>query len=112
MPATCHSFASRYALIASAARKDRLRPVLLANFSNRFLTAASIRTVKVVEDMSWVPCLIVYKYHYWPPTQADRRAARTGQWLRFPCLAAPERAGQPSMAPSPRRTRPRVAALP
>src|ERR1019366_4779600 len=62
MPATCHSFKSRYSLIASAARKDRLRPVLLANFSNRFLMIGSIRTLTVVEDMSCLCrlCLIVY----------------------------------------------------
>jgi hypothetical protein len=34
--------------MASAARKERLRPVLLANHSNRFFTPVSIRTVNVV----------------------------------------------------------------
>jgi hypothetical protein len=48
IPATCHSLTSRYSLIASAARKDRLRPVLLASLSSRFFAAASTRTVKVV----------------------------------------------------------------
>jgi hypothetical protein len=52
MPATCHSLTFRYSLIASAARKERLRPVLLANRSNRFLTAESILTVNVVEGMA------------------------------------------------------------
>src|ERR1700692_2622910 len=47
-PATCHSFTSRYALSASAARNERVRPVLLASFSKRFLTSRSTRTVKVV----------------------------------------------------------------
>ena len=51
MPATCHSLKSRYSLIASAARNDRLRPVLLASFASRFLTAASMRTLTVVEDI-------------------------------------------------------------
>ena len=51
-PATCHSFTSRYSLSASAARNDRLRPVLFASFSNRFLTSVSTRTVNVVEDMA------------------------------------------------------------
>src|SRR5262245_23540662 len=36
MPATCHSFTLTYSASASAARNDRLRPVLLASFSNRF----------------------------------------------------------------------------
>src|SRR6516165_8697397 len=35
MPATCHSLMSRYCSMASAARKARLRPVLLASFCNR-----------------------------------------------------------------------------
>src|ERR1700746_3492221 len=30
VPVTCHSLISRYSLIASAARKERLRPVFLA----------------------------------------------------------------------------------
>src|ERR1035437_6342611 len=51
MPATCHSFKSRYSFIASAARNDRLRPVLLASFSSRVLLAGSMRTLTVVEDM-------------------------------------------------------------
>src|SRR6266568_3277793 len=51
MPATCHSLTSRYSLIASAARTDRLRPVLLANRSRRLLAAGSIRTVHTVERM-------------------------------------------------------------
>src|ERR1700691_4336627 len=32
-PEICHSFVSRYAAIASAARNERERPVLLASFS-------------------------------------------------------------------------------
>src|ERR1022692_1627080 len=62
MPSTCHSFKFRYSLIASAARKDRLRPVLLASFSSRFLITGSIRTLTVVEAMSCLCrlCLIVY----------------------------------------------------
>src|SRR5664280_1695800 len=65
MPATCHSFKSRYSLIASAARNDRLRPVHLASFSSRFLMTGSIRTLTVVEDMSCLCrlCLIVYILH-------------------------------------------------
>src|SRR5216683_1014808 len=55
-PATCHSLTSRYSLIASAARKDRLRPVLLANFSRRFFAAVSTRTVNVVERMTSILC--------------------------------------------------------
>src|ERR1700730_6505267 len=51
MPATCHSLTSRYSLIASAARNERLRPVFLAHLSSRFLALASTRTVKVVERM-------------------------------------------------------------
>src|SRR5580704_19682636 len=50
-PATRHSFTSRYALSASAARNERLRPVLLASFSRRFLICRSTRTVKVVDGM-------------------------------------------------------------
>src|SRR6266566_2035248 len=49
MPATCHSLISRYSLIASAARKERVRPVLFANRSSRFFTPVSTRTVNVVD---------------------------------------------------------------
>src|ERR671936_2257407 len=56
IPVTCHSLASRYSLIASAARKERLRPVLLANRSSRFFTPVSTRTVKVV-DFIRNPCV-------------------------------------------------------
>jgi hypothetical protein len=49
MPATRHSFESRYSLRASAARNDRVRPVLFASFSTRFLTSGSTRTVKVID---------------------------------------------------------------
>src|SRR5205085_11168722 len=48
-PATCHSLTSRYSRSASAARKDRLRPVLFASFSRRFFTSVSTRSVNVVE---------------------------------------------------------------
>src|ERR1700730_1295384 len=51
MPATCHSLTSRYSLIASAAKNERLRPVLLANLSSRLLSAEPTRTVKVVDLM-------------------------------------------------------------
>ena len=51
-PATCHSLTSRYSLSASAARNDRLRPVLFASFSSRFLTSVPTRTVKVVDGMA------------------------------------------------------------
>src|SRR6478672_609827 len=51
-PATCHSLTSRYSLSASAARNDRLRPVLLASFSSRLLTSVSTRTVNVVEGIA------------------------------------------------------------
>ena len=46
MPATCHSFVSRYSVIASAVRNDRLRPVLSASLASRFLILASTRTGK------------------------------------------------------------------
>jgi len=52
MPATCHSLRSRYSLIASAARKERLRPVFLANRSNRLFAPALTLTVNVVDGMS------------------------------------------------------------
>src|SRR5262249_17933417 len=55
MPPTCHSLTSRYSWMASAARKERLRPVLLANRSSRFLTPVSTLTVNVVERMLF-PC--------------------------------------------------------
>src|SRR6202051_5134731 len=51
-PATCHSLTSRYSLSASAARNDRLRPVLFASFSRRLFTSVSTRRVNVVEDMA------------------------------------------------------------
>ncbi|MEY2539862.1 MAG: hypothetical protein QOG67_3602, partial [Verrucomicrobiota bacterium] len=62
IPATCHSFTSRYSLSASAARNDRLRPVLLASFSNRFFTSASTRKVNVVDVIvvRFLMWLIVY----------------------------------------------------
>src|SRR5271166_315791 len=62
-PATCHSFASRYSLSASAARKERVRPVLLASFSSRFLTPGSTRTVKVVEGIG-PDSIVFYCAHY------------------------------------------------
>ena len=40
VPATCASFTSRYSLMASAARKELLRPAILASFSSRCLVAA------------------------------------------------------------------------
>jgi hypothetical protein len=49
-------------LIASAARKDRLRPVSFANLSSRFLAAASTRTVKVVERMTSNSVLACVQY--------------------------------------------------
>jgi hypothetical protein len=54
LPVTCHSSTSRYSLIASAARKERLGPVLLANRSSRFFTRLSTRTVNVVVRMMFV----------------------------------------------------------
>ena len=61
-PATCHSFTSRYSLSASAARNDRLRPVLFASFSSRFLTSVSTRKVNVVDVIvvRFLMWLIVY----------------------------------------------------
>src|SRR5258708_10084375 len=50
--ADCHSLTSRYSLSASAARNDRLRPVLLASFSSRLLTSVSTRIVNVVEGIA------------------------------------------------------------
>jgi hypothetical protein len=38
-------------LVASAARNERLRPVLFASFLSRFLIIGSMRTLTVVEDM-------------------------------------------------------------
>ena len=55
MPATCHSLISRYSVIASAARNERVRPVLLANRSSRFFTPVPMRTVNVVESMKSGP---------------------------------------------------------
>src|SRR5438128_7385124 len=67
MPATCHSLTSRYSWIASAARKERLRPVLLASRSSRFLAAASTRTVKVAERMNSIlsACLCTMWHWRW-----------------------------------------------
>src|SRR6202521_5347341 len=45
--ATCHSFVSRYAVIASAARNERERTVLLASFWSLLLVERSTRTEKV-----------------------------------------------------------------
>jgi hypothetical protein len=47
---------SRYSSMASAARKARLRPVLLASFSNRALLAGLRRTEKV--------CVFICFLHY------------------------------------------------
>jgi hypothetical protein len=44
MPEICHSFVSRYVVIASAARNERERPVLLASFSSLLLVERSTRT--------------------------------------------------------------------
>jgi hypothetical protein len=52
MPAICDSLTSRYVLMASATRIERLRPVLLANRSSRFFTPVSTRTVSVVDFMT------------------------------------------------------------
>src|SRR6266478_7787481 len=60
IPATCHSLISRYSLMASAARKERLRPVFLANRSSLFFTAVSTRTVKVVDFIRHPVCVVVY----------------------------------------------------
>src|SRR5438105_14172289 len=62
MPETCHSLSSRYSLIASAARKERLRPVFLASLSRRFLATGLTRTVKVVERMISVRVLACVQY--------------------------------------------------
>jgi hypothetical protein len=48
MPATCHSLVSRWATIASTARNERERPVLLASFSRRCLVERPTRTENVV----------------------------------------------------------------
>src|SRR6516164_9690593 len=57
-------------MIASAARKERLRPVLLANLSSRSLASASTRTVNVVELMTSQPlCSFVYDIARDRPTQ-------------------------------------------
>ncbi len=97
MPATCHSLTSRYSLIASAARKERLRPVLLANRSSRFFTPVSTLTVNVVERMTDV-CLIVIdcvqnsakpqdgqsRFYRLDgcPRPSGRGFAQCGKWLR------------------------------
>jgi hypothetical protein len=47
MPEICHSFVSRYAAIASAARNERDRPVLLASFWSLLLVKRSTRTENV-----------------------------------------------------------------
>ncbi|HEY6257366.1 MAG TPA: hypothetical protein VIY51_16405 [Xanthobacteraceae bacterium] len=43
----------------SAARKERLRPVLFANLSSRLFAAELTRTVNVAEGMDSILCLIV-----------------------------------------------------
>ena len=63
MPATCHSFTSRYSCIASDARNDRLRPVFAAKLSRRFLVSPSTRTVKVVEGVSFI-CACMCTFYY------------------------------------------------
>jgi hypothetical protein len=60
-PATCHSLVARYSESASAVRKERLRPVLLASFSSRRLTDASMRTVNVLEDIV-SPSALMYTF--------------------------------------------------
>jgi hypothetical protein len=47
MPATCHSLMSRYSSMAAAARKVRLRPVLLASCCNLALIERARRTETV-----------------------------------------------------------------
>src|SRR5579872_6421145 len=63
MPATCHSLTSRYPLSASAARNERERPVLFASFSRRFLMPDSTRTLKVVDDMVFLPVFYCLQYN-------------------------------------------------
>ena len=47
MPEICHSFVSRYAAIAWAARNERERPVLFASFWSLLLVERSTRTENV-----------------------------------------------------------------
>ena len=84
MPVTCHSLTSRYSLIATAARKDRLRPVILASRSSRLLTPASTLTVNVVEPILSA-CLssIVYKIAQKPKIRNRTcRANRRNRYAR------------------------------
>lgn len=83
-PATCHSLTSRYSLSASAARNDRLRPVLLASFSSRLLTSVSTRTVNVVEDIAnylVMACVQITTRHGLPQTANLGRLVDRGRDL-------------------------------
>jgi class 3 adenylate cyclase len=57
MPEICHSFVSRYVVIASAARNERERPVLLASFSSLLLVERSTRTESVSVFKNWCSLL-------------------------------------------------------
>ena len=52
IPAICHSLTARYSAMASAARNERLRPVLRASASSLALSASSTRMVKVDDAIS------------------------------------------------------------
>ena len=83
MPATCHSLISRYSLITSAARKERLRPVLLASLSNRFLAAEATRNREGRRAHGFdFLCSLVYNIAR-RPTYAIRTTGPPRLMLRF-----------------------------
>ena len=62
VPETCASFTSRYSLMASAARKELLRPAILASFSSRCLVAALTLTVNFVDSVLLISIGFIVPY--------------------------------------------------
>ena len=77
MPEICHSFVSRYAAIASAARNERERPVLLASFSSRLLVERFTRTENAgfwssdLREQKMCLCSYVYSISHAPKCGAQ-----------------------------------------
>jgi hypothetical protein len=78
MPEICHSFVSRYAAIASAARNERERPVLLASFWSLLLVERSTRTENVSVFIC-VHCITRTEMCHEAATQLRDRPAAAGR---------------------------------
>ena len=84
MPEICHSFVSRYAAIALAARNERERPVLLASFSSLFLVERFTRTENVSVFIC-IHCITRTEMCY----EAVRNCVIARQLPGDPCVCSP-----------------------